>query len=243
MGTILEYATLADAAYRDEPNVGGWTRVAFKPTGSGLTDALQAAAYTKGGEMVFAFKGTNPSDVRDLIADLKLGIGMDTYQFSEAQRFVANTPLGSANRVTITGHSLGGAIAQVVGNRLEQRFVTFNAPGVALFSRNIGETATTFVTGTAWLRLAGNIVSTALHPMQAAEDLGDLFNRARGVNFRVGMDLVGIWGVHYGRVIMLDYDGSGLNVYDKHLMTAVIPSLEESQYGNVSLQSLLNNQN
>ena len=120
MASILEYANLADAVYDDKPNVDGWIRKAFKPTGSGPHDSLQAAAYSKGGELVFAFKGTT-ANVGDVAADLKLGVGMNTVQFGQAQDFVDSTGIGSANLVNVCGHSLGGAIAQTVGNRERMR--------------------------------------------------------------------------------------------------------------------------
>lgn len=49
MASILEYAHLANAVYDNEPNVNDWTRTAYKPSGNGFYDSLQAAANSKGG--------------------------------------------------------------------------------------------------------------------------------------------------------------------------------------------------
>ena len=239
MASILEYANLADAVYDDIPNVDGWTRKAFKPTGSGPHDSLQAAAYSKGGELVFAFKGT--ANMRDVAADLKLGTGMNTVQFGEAQDFVDSTGVGSSNLVTVCGHSLGGAIAQVVGNRERMRFVTFNAPGVAvLSSRRHGQRAMSMMTGTQALRIGGMILSAFRHPFQAAEDVGSAFYRVSGLNIRLGKDVVGSWGVHYGQLLEIPYAGGSLDVAAKHKMGTMIEALTDQGYDKLSLASLLN---
>lgn len=239
MAKIMEYAQLADAVYDDEPNVDGWIRTAFKETTDDFHGSLQAAAYAKGGELVFAFKGT--ANKRDVVSDLKLGTGMNTVQFSQAQEFVEKTGIGSADLVTVCGHSLGGAISQVVGNRERMRFVTFNAPGVAvLSSRQTGQRVTSWFTGTQALRLGGMIASAFRHPFQAAEDVGSAFYRVSGVNFRVGKDVVGSWGVHYGQVIEIPYSGGSLDVGEKHRMGTMIEELGNCGYGDRTLVSVLN---
>ncbi len=240
MASILEYANLADAVYDDKPNVDGWTRKAFKPTGSGPHNSLQAAAYSKGGELVFAFKGQALQD-KNVAADLKLGIGMNTVQLGQAQDFVDSTGVGSANLVTVCGHSLGGAIAQTVGNRERMRFVTFNAPGVAvLSSRRHGQRAISMMTGTQALRIGGMILSAFRHPFQAAEDVGSAFYRVSGVNIRLGKDVVGSWGVHYGQLLEIPYSGGALDVAAKHKMGTMIKALTDQGYDKISLASLLN---
>jgi putative lipase involved disintegration of autophagic bodies len=64
---------------------------------------------------------------------------MDTCQYRSAIDFVRSVPIRTGSRVSVCGHSLGGAIAQIVGSRLRLPFATFNAPGVGLISRNLGE--------------------------------------------------------------------------------------------------------
>ncbi|MEM7685028.1 MAG: hypothetical protein AAF293_09380 [Pseudomonadota bacterium] len=239
MAQIIDYANLAEAAYEDWNYIDGWTRTAFKPAGSGLHDSLQAAAYSKGGELVFAFKGTD--NKRDVVTDIKLGTGMNTVQFSQAQDFVGKTNFGSAGLVTLCGHSLGGAIAQVVGNRERMRFVTFNAPGVAvLSSRRVKQRGIALLTGSQALRTAGMFASAFRHPFQALEDIGSAFYRVSGVNFRVGKDIVGTWGVHYGQLIEIPYSGGSLDVKQKHQIGTMISELGTSGYGAKTLASVLN---
>jgi hypothetical protein len=236
MARMLTYALMSNAVYDADPRLDGWTRVGFRPSGGGLTDAFQGVAFRQGHEIVFAFKGT--SNGRDAIADAKLGVGMNTHQYARAGEFVAQVPLHGCS-VSITGHSLGGAIAQIIGNRHRLPFVTFNAPGVGLVSRNAGEVAATMGLGTAVVRTAGATLSALMHPMQAAQDAGSLFYRVRGVNFRVGKDVVGSIGVHYGRVVELAYAGGAMDLIEKHRMPAVLSSLSASSYREQELDAVV----
>src|SRR5690606_7262471 len=136
----------------------------------GMWDGFQGAAFTKGQKTVIAFRGTTGS-ASDVLADLKLGCGMNTSHFSEAEDFFGE--FGGSDTL-LCGHSLGGAIAQIVGNRRSAKFATFNAPGVAVVaSRNIFD-ATPQMTA---VRLAGAAYSTLRHPFQAARDVAAAFNR------------------------------------------------------------------
>lgn len=237
MATVMEYAEMANAVYEDNPQVSGWERGPMQSSGSGVTNAFQGVIFRKGGETVVAFKGTsNPMDVA---ADVKLAVGMNTYQYSSARDFVQEHLAYQRTNVSLCGHSLGGAIAQVIGNRMRMPFVTFNAPGVGLFSRNILETAATVATGSAAIRMAGTITSAVMHPVQAARDAAAVFNVVSGANFRLGSDVVGSTGVHFGRVIEIPYSGGALDVVTKHLMGSVIAALETSRYKNMSLESVV----
>lgn len=233
--TILDYARLADAVYAADPQVEGWQRIAFQPGGAGLRDAFQGAAFRRGAELVLACKGT--SQAADIVTDLKLGVGMNTVQFAAAERFLAGVAMPAGASPVVTGHSLGGAIAQIVGNRHRLPFATFNAPGVGLISRNLDEMAVTGLAGTAALRTVFATLSAVRHPMQAGRDLGSLFYRVKGVNFRIGKDVVGCIGVHYGKVVEIPYDGGALDVKVKHQMATVIRALEASPIGQRTLGS------
>src|SRR5207248_2664039 len=115
VASIITYAKMANAVYEASPAVGGWARIGFRASGGGLTDAFQGAAFKSGDEVIYAFKGT--SQKRDAVADLKLGVGMNTSQYGSAEDFFDDLEVPTGTRVTLCGHSLGGAIAQVIGNR------------------------------------------------------------------------------------------------------------------------------
>ncbi|HEX8568368.1 MAG TPA: hypothetical protein VF699_00365 [Caulobacteraceae bacterium] len=198
MPTILELAEMSNAVYDLTNAPNGWTQVDAKtaPPRSGL----QAATYTQGSETVIAFRGTVPSQSGDLQADAMLGLGMNCEYFAEAEAY-ASAHAGDPSKTTLCGHSLGGAITQIVGNRQSIKFATFNAPGVALFaSRNIGSST---VTGLA-VRTAGATLSAVMSPRQAWRDIRATFNVVNGLNVRLRMDVVSMIGVHYGDIVSLE---------------------------------------
>jgi|GEM_PF-1441409 len=241
MAAVKDYALLSQAVYEADPQAKisearkYWKCGAVHAKGGGPYSAFQGAVFRYGSDVVFAFKGTELKKgfgtlVGDGVADLKLGLGMNTHQFSLAQDFVLKHAPQGGFRVSLCGHSLGGAIAQIVGNRLRLPFVTFNAPGVGLMSRNLDEMAVALLLGTARLRTIGATVSAVRHWDQALQDIGSVFHVVQGVNFRLGKDVVGCIGVHYGKVIEIPYSGGALDVLTKHGIDEVIKHLPGSGY-------------
>jgi pyridoxal biosynthesis lyase PdxS len=195
--------------------------MAFRPA---LGAGLQAAVFTRNRETVVAFRGT--SQATDVVADLKIGLGMNTSMFSEAEDFVARRAPGDG--VVVTGHSLGGAIAQTVGNRRRLPFVSFNAPGVALLaSQNLGSVMP--VLGAVRL-VVGATVGAIRHPMQTMRDVGAAFHDSLGVNYRLSGDLVSAYGLHYGPIVHLQGQGDPLT---QHRMTTMNAVLDRFGYGNI----------
>lgn len=243
MPRIITYARLSNLVYNDtidnsDELLGGrWKLLKFQPAAGGIHGAFQGAAFGRGRHVIIAFKGTRPGRTLagDVLADLKLGVGMNTHQFAQAADFLATVPV-SGKSVSVCGHSLGGAIAQIIGNRHRLPFATFNAPGVALFSRNVAEVATSPL-GPA--RVVGAAVSALRHPVQAAQDLGAVFHWVSGVNFRLGKDAVGCVGVHYGKVIEIPFTGSALAIGEKHKMASMLEALKTSGYRNTELSALV----
>jgi hypothetical protein len=84
---------------------------------------------------VVAFRGTVPSKVQTIIADLDpTGIGM--YQFNPNRALIDAQMAKAATHglITSAGHSLGGALAQIAAATFPDRvghIVTFQAPGVS----------------------------------------------------------------------------------------------------------------
>ncbi|HWO18460.1 MAG TPA: hypothetical protein VNO30_06775 [Kofleriaceae bacterium] len=91
---------------------------------------------TQGGKPpIVAFRGTVPTKVQTVIADLDpSGIGM--YQFNPNRALIEGQMQAAAahGKIISSGHSLGGALAQIAAATfpdLTGRIVTFQAPGVS----------------------------------------------------------------------------------------------------------------
>jgi pimeloyl-ACP methyl ester carboxylesterase len=94
-------------------------------------------------EFVVAFRGTEPTDLRDLAADAAIAQGeIPRAQARLAERLVRDAlvqhPRGS---FTLTGHSLGGGLVQYVLSRIREQL-----PGATFNSADIAEV---------WLRTSG----------------------------------------------------------------------------------------
>ena len=206
MPTIRDLGLLAEAAYDGATTAPGWIRI-NNQAASGSFNGFQAATFTRGGETVLAFRGT--AQLMDVVADLKLGTGMNSTYFAAADTYAFG--FRHLPNVYVCGHSLGGAIAQVVANRGGFKFATFNAPGVAvLASRNIGD-ATLGMTA---VRTAGMVLSAFRHPFQAISDVRATFNTVRGLNVCLQNDVVSKIGVHYGDIARIP--GTSANPLTEH---------------------------
>ncbi len=226
MVSLLELSYMSNAAYDTEMSRGavvrGWSCRRIQRA-SGSLNGFQGAIFTKGGTTVVAFRGT--AQGMDVVADLKLGTGMNSTYFDLGEQFASRA---TGANVIVTGHSLGGAIAQVVANRGGYIMATFNAPGVGVIaSRNILRSNPLMNT----VRVAGMMVSAARHPFQAASDVANVFRSVRGVNICLQNDVVSRIGNHYGRVMRIA--GTTSNPATEHGIETVISVLE--QPGNATL--------
>lgn len=90
---------------------------------------------SKDKQIVIAFRGTEPNagDWRDFLADFALVFGLPNFQLSEGKDYV-RTVLDQypGYDVVLVGHSLGGNLAQGVGQYYKIPTVTFNGPGMQI---------------------------------------------------------------------------------------------------------------
>jgi pimeloyl-ACP methyl ester carboxylesterase len=232
MPTIRDLGLLAAAVYDELPAVQDWVCPNHLQAASSW-NGFQAATFTKEGVTVIVFRGT--SQAMDVGADLRLGTGMNTSYFSDGEDYAAGAA-APGDDVYVCGHSLGGAIAQVVANRGGYKMVTFNAPGVAVFaSRNVRDIATS----TPWMqaiRMGGALVSTVTNPMQTFRDIRSTFNTVRGLNIRLSYDAVSSIGIHYGDLVTLE--GPTMNPATAHRMATVNEVLATNPLGARPLSSL-----
>ncbi len=138
MADLYEFAVMSQQAR--EPNGGtppaGWTL--FVPPTEGASTGFQGVAYrnTQTNEIVVAFRGTELTQGGDLQSDLQIGLGNVPAQYADAQAFYtrvlgeANAKIDGTYTVALTGTSLGGGLAQLLGAQTGLTTATFNAPGM-----------------------------------------------------------------------------------------------------------------
>jgi hypothetical protein len=207
MPTVKDYWRLADEvhspmAWGNAPT--GWAQQAgidsrsFFPWRSGHS-GFQGACYTQtngaGTDVVMAIAGSQGTATNDLVADVRLLVSMMPRQASSARKFfdLHMAPNYNKGDIVIVGHSLGGALAQVLGFWNNVRFVTFNAPGMG--STVAGSMANLFKP-----QQLGRTFKAA-----ANKALGSVIGtNRRGINLILWRDVVGNFGPHIGDTYRLD---------------------------------------
>lgn len=143
VGGAPDFADLAVAAYDFSIlTIGAWDAVEGADTATGLQGALYSNRNT--GELAIAFRGTEfcilpvtcsltqlKESQRDVLTDTLLTQGHDSGQFQDAYNFVqVMLKKYPGRKVTVTGHSLGGGLAQAVGLAFNLETYAFNSSPV-----------------------------------------------------------------------------------------------------------------
>lgn len=97
---------------------------------------LRVVAYQKKNDIIIAYCGTN--DEKDFVSDAQMAMNEVPEQYEKANQFYLDTVTKNPNAsVILTGHSLGGSLAQLVASRhRETSAVTFNAFGIKSILKN-----------------------------------------------------------------------------------------------------------
>ncbi len=124
------YATLSARVYADS-NVptDGWNKLNI-PKNSDDSNGFYAEAYEKDGKIIIAYRGSD--DRKDwLYSDAQIAAGNLPDQWENAKAFYKEVERRNPNTpISVTGHSLGGALAQFVAAVYDLNAETFAAPGV-----------------------------------------------------------------------------------------------------------------
>lgn len=100
---------------------------------SGKTGFAASLYYdSKLKELVVAFRGTELTDIADILVDLQNAAGKLTHQYGSANALkrVLKEVADSGMKISIVGHSLGGGLASVLGLATGLPTYTYNAAGV-----------------------------------------------------------------------------------------------------------------
>jgi hypothetical protein len=206
MVTLYGYSLIADAVYArwDEGNASQATlynqnwkcppamkvdEKSIWALGNPFSSGFQGRVFLgPSGDAVIAFKGTKPYMGSDLAADARLAMGFVPTQAKDALKHTVDWAHRLKGlRITLVGHSLGGALAQVVGSRTGLRFVTFNAPGMLRQTHGLSR-------------------SQSVDIARVKEKEQEL-----GINYRTAGSFAPIaaLGIHIGRVVILELTGTG----------------------------------
>ncbi|MUV39209.1 hypothetical protein JNUCC1_03082 [Lentibacillus sp. JNUCC-1] len=134
-------ATLADSGYSDgklgtevqNQNEAFLAQHGWNEIGTQFNDdsGFHARAFNQAeeGTIVVSFAGTE--DLQDGITDAALAFGYGSKQFEEAAEYVEELiEQYPGHQIVLTGHSLGGAIAQYTSLNTNVPAITWNAPGI-----------------------------------------------------------------------------------------------------------------
>lgn len=141
LGRSLPYANLADAVYDfDNTVIDRWILIETKDNNSGMQAGVYYDPNTD--EVVLAFRGTETCDfpcslselaelALDTAADTLLTFGLVDTQFEDAMDYARNVVERAQGRqIIVTGHSLGGGLAQAVGSAFGLETFAFNSAPV-----------------------------------------------------------------------------------------------------------------
>ena len=133
MITDVEYSLMAGRAYestRDEANwfpvPDGWQEAVDHR--KALDSGFEATYFQRGKEIVISFAGTGPGLTNiDWLANSDLATGRGAQQLYEAAAYYMEVRKDNPNaHITLTGHSLGGGLAGLVGVFFDEDAVTFD---------------------------------------------------------------------------------------------------------------------
>ncbi|MBZ0093954.1 MAG: hypothetical protein K8H75_01050, partial [Sulfuricella sp.] len=130
----VDYALMAGRSYQSTRDPGGinwfpipqgWSPFFHVPDSNtptfATTDGFEAISFQNGNDIVISYAGTYDKDLTgDLVADAGLALGTGSIQLLQAAKYylqvrAANTINGIPPNITLTGHSLGGGLAALIG--------------------------------------------------------------------------------------------------------------------------------
>ncbi|QDK70170.1 Mbeg1-like protein [Lactococcus protaetiae] len=186
----------------EDDKKNGFQAMAVAPVVNGQVDKNQ---------VVIAYAGTNSSDLKDILADVKNVV----YSISDGQlKSASNFAQSVANKypqsnISVTGHSLGGFLALAQGAEHHWQTVTFNGPDpYSVLSDQAKK----------WLRENPNKLTNFLNKDDVIGQGGDAIGRFK--SGQLFIDLYLGWHGGTGAEVVVNYGNLGINPLNYHAITA-----------------------
>lgn len=117
----------------------GWTKLKSYDIDNGF----QANVYINGNDIAVVYRGTEINkrneNIKDIKTDVQMGLGLSPNQYTNADSVYKEIKKTYPNsEITVSGHSLGGSLAQLVSATNGCPAVTFNAYGTGEILSNMG---------------------------------------------------------------------------------------------------------
>lgn len=217
----IPYAKIADAVYDfDNVMVDTWTLLEDKSRSSGMQAAVYEDMETN--TLVLAFRGTEPCTFKnpgecllDIAADSLLTLGEDGPQFSHAFKYAEEVVERYPDReIIVTGHSLGGGLAQAIGAALSLETFAFNSAPVPddFFDKHppvlVGEALNDII----------HVIADIHDPVSNTDETGKFYRKA----------------AHVSPLIQFDFD-------DKEIMPAELKKLKKLRLDRHGITELVEN--
>lgn len=120
-----------------QQNSQGWK---YKETYSNYRNGFYSEVYTKGEKAILVIRGTEmhshfKETTKDILNDFQMGLKDLPSQMKDAEKaYLKIVGVYGRKNVILTGHSLGGSEAQILGAKYGAETVTFGAYGVRNFN-------------------------------------------------------------------------------------------------------------
>jgi hypothetical protein len=217
VANFQEYLDLAELVYASKtggkPDLPGWTTQKWE-WGTWYGDGFQGGIFETPSEIVVAFSGTKggltTAPVSQNSGNVRIGVNVIPNMAGSAFAMVKWAKQNAWNRpISLVGHSLGGGLAQVVGNWSGLPFISFNGPGMKSHLK----------------MSAFNIFK----PQQALRSaVTQNTDDSIGLCFTVKGDFVGEFGYHIGHEVVLTVT----SVANKHSLDAIYTGLQTKHWRN-----------
>ena len=263
--TAIEYALMAGRAYFSTrsainkfPGLAGWLEPLDKRKVDDTT-GFEAGYFQRGNEIVISYSGTDPNNTSILSPDMKANIALANGNWSDqllqaAEYYLSVKKANPNATITLTGHSLGGGLAALVGVFFGVQASTFDQAPFAASAVDLSNNAGTLKN----LLIGKRDISN--NPVYTVADLAPLtdYLQMRGPNNKVPrgalVDTVRVDGEFVGNGIIGGlfnaignaatglthgpYSSPSIDLHSQALLTAFLQSTSSAASGSNPQQTL-----